>query len=78
MPSYMLRDLPQELWGQVKTRASDDGRGLRETVLILLARGLTAGAGQRQGGHARAASLTTEERRTMAQHAAQTRWRRRG
>lgn len=36
MPSYLLRNVPVELWDRVKARASADGRNLRGLILWLL------------------------------------------
>lgn len=34
--NYLLRDIPEELWNQVKHRAVDDGVSLRDLVLSAL------------------------------------------
>jgi len=38
MPTYILRDLPEDLWGRVKARAEREGRHLRPLFLMLLER----------------------------------------
>ena len=53
MPTYILRDLPPELWDRVKVRAALEGRPLRALLLELLRRyadhGLSDGAGKSSG-----------------------------
>lgn len=70
----MLRDLPPELWGQVKAQATTEDLSLRTMVLELLRRGLAVTASGARGGHARAERLTADQRRDSAQHAARARW----
>ncbi len=36
MPSYILRDIPADLWVRVRERAQKDGRHLRGLLLWLL------------------------------------------
>ena len=36
MPSYILRNIPDDLWVRVKARAESDGRHLRGLILWLL------------------------------------------
>lgn len=74
MPSYMLRDLPSDLWGQVKAQATTEDVSLRAMVLDLLRRGLAVTASGAKGGHARAQSLTPDQRRESAVRAARARW----
>jgi len=33
MKSYLLRDIPEELWNRAKHRAIDDGDSLRDLIL---------------------------------------------
>lgn len=37
MPNYILRDLPPDLWAEVKARADREGKPLRAVLLQLLA-----------------------------------------
>jgi hypothetical protein len=36
MPSYLVRNIPLELWARVKTRAADEGRPLRWLIIRFL------------------------------------------
>jgi hypothetical protein len=36
VPSYILRDIPADLWRQVKVEAATDGVSVREVILRLL------------------------------------------
>ena len=34
--TYLLRDIPDDLWVRVKQRAAKDGRSLRFVIVVLL------------------------------------------
>jgi hypothetical protein len=36
MATYLLRDIPDDLWERVKARAAVDGHGARTVILLLL------------------------------------------
>jgi plasmid stability protein len=36
MPSFILRNIDEDLWNRVKARAKDEGRSLRGLILWLL------------------------------------------
>lgn len=56
--------------GEVEDKADDDGKNAEAVAL--------GRQGGLKGGKARAAKLTAEERREIAKHAAQVRWRKGG
>lgn len=78
MPSYMIRGLPAGLIQRAKARARDREDRLDAILIAALeayAEGQTAAQQlAASGGHARAASLSDQERRDSAQRAAQARW----
>lgn len=76
MPSFMLRDIPDQLWTYISQTAAGTEQTLRETCLELLERGrrwdaVRAGAA---GGRARAARLSPAARQDQARAAARARW----
>jgi hypothetical protein len=36
MPTYLLRDIPEQLWRRVKARAAMEGKSVRDALLALL------------------------------------------
>lgn len=71
----MLRDVPLDLWGQVKAQAQTEDVSLRVMVLELLRRGLDGPRSVASlGGRARAEAMSADARRANAQQAARARW----
>ena len=77
MSSYMIRQLPPGLIGRAKAKAREQGETL-DAILIATLEAYCDGKMPSQwgarGGHARAASLTPDERSAIARKAAETRW----
>lgn len=73
----MIRNVPPGLVAKAKAKAKEWG-GTLDNVLIAAMQDWANGKSPQQmgssGGHARAASLTPEERSAIAKKAAETRW----
>ena len=78
MPSYVIRHLDRAIIEQAGARARETGRGLADVVrewLIAYAAGqLSAAESGAKGGHARASTLTAQERSASARKAVTARW----
>ena len=76
MPTLMLRGLDAALVARVRAYARHHDLSLVAATSALWLRGLASVAAVSTAGHARAASLTPEERSAIARHAAGARWHR--
>lgn len=77
MPTYVLRGVPSDLIRRAKARARELGESLDQRLLAYLtayAHGTTPEQMGRDGGRARAAKLSPEERSRIARTAAQALW----
>ena len=78
MPSYVIRHLDRAIIEQAGARARETGRGLADVVrewLIAYAAGqLSSAESGAKGGHARASTLTAQERSESARKAVAARW----
>jgi hypothetical protein len=74
MPSYMLRGLPPNVVARAKAKAREAGTTLDDVLIAFLETYAEHGSIASSGGHARALSLTPEQRTTIARKAAQARW----
>ena len=78
MPSYVIRHVDRAIIEQAGTRARQTGRGLADVVrewLIAYAAGqMSAAESGAKGGHARAKTLTAQERSDSAKKAVRARW----
>jgi len=74
MPTYTLRHLPEGLIPRATAKAREAGTVLDDTVLVKFLEMYAAhGSIQSSGGHARALSMTAEQRSASAKHAVQAR-----
>jgi hypothetical protein len=72
--TYVLRGIPPELIARARQRAQDEGTTLAAVIGRYLTTYAAHGSIQSSGGHARKLSLTPEQRRESARHAALARW----
>lgn len=76
MPMLVLRGLDAALIGRVRAYARTHNLSLPDACAALLTRALAEVTATSQGGHARAAALSPEQRTESARRAAIARWHR--
>jgi plasmid stability protein len=75
--ALMIRNLGRALKARLVAYAAARGLGTSAAAVELLERGLDNVDAVAAGGHARAATLTPEQRSAQARHASTSRWRNR-